>query len=581
MRVTDLFRNQHIEIRRLFDTVLLGVVGAGAALLFGWLLNLCQKLFLVDLAGYVMPPLGNNGSVGTQIIGHHGLWFIPIATTIGGILSGIIVYTFAPEAEGHGTDTVVAAFHRTAGVIRARVAPTKLIASAITIGSGGSAGREGPTALITAGVASIYGGWRKRSEEDRRFLIIVGMAAGLSAVFRSPIGTAIFAIEVLYSSMEFEGSLLIYTMLASVVAYAVNGAFVGFHPMFATPANVQEPGDRAYGWFAVLGVACGLVAAILPSIFYRTRDLFRRIPIPNWIKPGIGGLLVGLLALEWPQILGGGYPWMQLAINGQLVLKITLALVLVKMLALALTVGSGGSGGIFAPSMFVGAMLGSSAAMLTHHQQAGFAVVGMAALFGAAARVPFATLLMVTEMTGGYQLLVPTGLAVMLAVLIQVLLTAKSKYPSMYEAQVPSRAQSAAHYVEDLRSAIATIAARRLAPGTELGTVDVESLLHSGVSLEFGQGHQIFTAVVAKGSPLIGETIGHFTTDLQSQDADVLGAFREAEGMIHTDPSCALKENDRLLLLGPAEIRAALKDKLVFRVSGLTPPPGLQPASTT
>ena len=151
------------------------------------------------------------------------------------------------------------------------------------------------------------------------------MAAGLSAIFRSPIGTAIFAVEVLYSDMEFEGSALLYTMLASVVAFAVNGLFVGWHPLFRVPATLGSSGLADYGWYVLLGVASGLVATTLPVVFYGLRDAFRAIPCLPHIKPALGGLGVGLLALEWPQVLGGGYGWMQQAIDGKLVLQLLLS----------------------------------------------------------------------------------------------------------------------------------------------------------------------------------------------------------------------------------------------------------------
>jgi len=492
-----------------------------------------------------------------------------VSTTLGGLLAGLLVFTFAPEAEGHGTDTVVAAFHRTAGVIRARVAPLKMIASAITIGSGGSAGREGPTALITAGFGSIYGSWFKRSDEDRRFMIIVGMAAGLSAVFRSPIGTAVFAIEVLYGGMEFESSLLIYTMLASVVAYAVNGAVVGLHPMFAVPASMREPGDRAYGWYALLGIACGVLGVVLPVVFYKMRDLFRRIPIPQWSKPAVGGLLVGLMALHWPQLLGGGYAWMQLAINGELLLKLAIALALLKIISLSLTVSSGGSGGVFAPALFIGCMLGSATGLLLHLPAAPFAVVGMAALFGAAARVPFATLLMVVEMTGGYQLLVPAGLAVMIAYLVQVLASTPFRHRSLYEAQVHSRAQSAAHYVEDLRNALDVIEKGHVRGQKELGTLDLFALLQTGIGLEIGDGKELTTAIVAPQSKLSGMTVNAMTEKFEAGKWDIMAIFREGEGVVSPSPDLVLKDNDRLLLLASPEVRHNLVEHGVLRSSGL------------
>lgn len=424
----------------LVASVMLGTVGALAARLFMWALRICQHFFLISLAGYIPPGLPEERGILRQTIGPHGLWLIPVSTTLGGLLSGFLVYSFAPEAEGHGTDAVVKAYHRAAGFIRARVAPLKLVASAITIGSGGAAGREGPIALIGAGVGSICATLARRNEEERRILTLVGMAGGLSAIFRSPIGAAFFATEVLYGNMEFEGGALLYTMLASVTAYAINGLFVGWQPLFDFAANQRGLTAAGYAWLLVLGAASGIIATLLPVVFYKTRDAFHALPFPRALNPAIGGLGVGLLALKFPQILGGGYGWIQEAMQGGVVTHLLIVLVFAKIAALALTVSSGGSGGVFAPTLFVGAMLGGFCASLFHLPSDLFAVLGMAATFGAAAHVPIASLLMVTEMTGAYHFLPLAAFTVLLSYLVQTRLTASFKYKSLYEAQVPGLA---------------------------------------------------------------------------------------------------------------------------------------------
>ena len=304
--------------RLLLDSLVLGIIGGLSAQLFIWMLRLAFRIFLFSLAGYHPPGLHEEGGVLREVIGAHGLWLIPLSTTIGGLLSGALVYGLAPETEGHGTDTVVKALHWTGGAIRARVAPVKMLASAITIGSGGSAGREGPTALIAAGFGSVYAKLLHRSEYERRLVVLMGMSAGLSAIFRSPIGTAIFAVEVLYGGMDFEAGALIYCMLAAIVAYAVNGWFVGWQPLFQVPSHLYAAGLAHYGWYVALGGASGILASLLPEVFYRFRDLFAALPIPAWTKPGVGGLLLGVLALRLPQVLGGGYGWIQEAIDGRL-----------------------------------------------------------------------------------------------------------------------------------------------------------------------------------------------------------------------------------------------------------------------
>ena len=553
-----------VELRRVMDALVLGVVGGLAAQAFEWMLRICGHLFLYGIAGYMAPLISDaGGGLQGQIIGRHGLWLIPISTTLGGLISGILVFTFAPEAEGHGTDTVVNAFHRAKGMIRARVAPLKMVASAITIGSGGSAGREGPTALITAGFGSIYASVFHRTDQERRFLIIVGMAAGLSAVFRSPLGTAIFAIEVLYSAMEFESRLLIYTMLASVVAYAVNGIFVGLHPLFSIPASVMEPNYHRYPWYALLGIGGGVVGTVLPMVFYKVRDGFHAIPCPRIFKPAIGGLLVGLIALKWPQVLGGGYGWMQMAILGKLTLGLLATLLGLKILALAFTVGSGGSGGVFAPSLFVGAMLGGTVAAVFHQPAAPFVIVGMAALFAAAARVPVATLLMVCEMTGGYQLLVPAGLAVALAFLMQNWLSQGLKYRSLYEAQVPTPAQSPAHYVEELNAAFELIRAHQLKQPSLVHELDMAALMQSGIAVTLSAGEQMFMGEVRKGSPLAGQTIEQVCGEYEGDALKVLAIFREEEVLL-PHGSSKLQEHDRVLMVSSPETKGQLEKSLAF-----------------
>lgn len=493
--------------RLIFEAFVLGVVGALSAQVFRFMLQISQSFFLGWLAGYQPPRLPEaSGELTQQVIGVHGLWLIPIATTLGGLLSGIIVYTLAPETEGHGTDAVVKAFHRAGGFIRARVAPVKMLASAITIGSGGSAGREGPTALISAGFASIYATFTHRSDEERRLLVLMGMAAGLSAIFRSPIGTAIFAIEVLYRDIEFEAGALLYTMLGSVVAYAIDGLFVGWQPLFYVP-GLSVPDFLDYLWYIVLGVLGGLVATLLPAAFYGLRDTFNTLPLPPHIKPAIGGLGVGLLALVLPQVLGGGYGWILEAINGHLTLKLMLFLIFAKILAFALTVSSGGSGGVFAPSLFVGAMLGGFMGQLFHQPPAPFVIVGMATVFAGAARVPIATLLMVVEMTGGYTLLVPAALAVMISYLVQGTLSSRLKYNSLYEAQVPSRADSPAHHLEHVRTALRLLGQYQISVPPTISHLDLYSLLASGIPVDLPDGKQLHVGVLKSESPWVNKTI--------------------------------------------------------------------------
>jgi chloride channel protein, CIC family len=550
------------EPRLVAETVVLGVVGALAAQLFTEALRLCEHFFLMWLAGYHPPGLPQDGGTLKQVIGPHGLWLVPLATTLGGLLSGFLVYTWAPEAEGHGTDTVVKAFHRASGFIRARVAPLKLVASAITIGSGGSAGREGPTALIGAGVGSLYATLRHRTDEEREILLLAGMAAGLSAIFRSPIGAAFFAIEVLYSSMEFEARGLLYTMLASVVAYAVNGLFVGWQPLFYFPTASANVRALDYAWLGVLGTAGGLVATLLPVVFYRVRDLFRALPLPAALNPAIGGLGVGLIALKFPHVLGGGYGWIQEAIDGRLALKLLLVLLFLKIVAFALTVSSGGSGGVFAPTLFVGAMLGGSVASVAHLPTAMFVVLGMMTVFGAAARVPIASLLMVTEMTGGYRLLAPAAFAVLLSYLVQTQLSAHLKYTSLYEAQVPGRAQSPARYVENVQLALQLLSTRPIPNAAAIGHLDLVSLLDSGLPVKMPGRKELSVGVLRPESSFVGKTVKACYEAAAGASLAVIAILRNGEVLLPQGDT-VLQENDRLLIIGSSKARNRIAEHFV------------------
>ncbi len=546
--------------RLIVDSILLGLAGAAAAQVFTFLLRAASGLFLGRIAGYSPPGLPGEGGVLQQVIGAHGLWLIPISTALGGLVVGIIITWLAPEAEGHGTDTAVRAFHRENGFLRGRVAPVKAVASAITIGSGGAAGREGPIALIAAGVGAWYADITKRDDEERRLLLTVGMAAGLSAIFRSPVGTALFAIEVLYAEMEFEFGALIYTMLASIVAYAVNGLFTGWQPLFRFPPYTGLPHVYDYGWYVVLGVACGLLATLVPVIFYGARAGFRRLPVPVWLKPGIGGLLLGLIALLYPEVLGGGYGWIQQAINGQLVMGTLAVLIFAKMIAMALSVSSGGSGGVFAPTLFSGAMLGAFLAAVLHQPAGPMAVVGMAALFAGAANVPLATLMMVTEMTGGYTLLVPAALAVFISYLVHVWLSARVPYPSLYEAQVPTRADSPALHTEHLNIALRLLEHRGLLNPEEIGSLNLLSLLRSGIPVTLPGGRHITVGVLKEESGLVGLTVADAMKRLGT-DAELIALLR-GERMRPPRGESQLEGGDRLILLATDEVRDNLSEDL-------------------
>lgn len=542
-------RRQH---QLVLDSVIIGLAGALSAQIFSFLLHWSSTLFMA-VAHYQPPGMPNEGGVLMQFVGPYGLWLIPITTTIGGLMVGLISYKFLKEDEILGTDDIaIRAFHHDGGKLRVSVPFIKAITSAITIGSGSSAGREGPTAFLGAGFASIYANLFHRPPEERRFLILMGMAAGLAAIFRSPVGSAFFAIEVLYASMEFEAAALLYTMLAAIVAYSVNGIFVGFDPLFIVPA-MDMPQFTDYFWYILLGLVAGVVAAAFPSIFFYTRDAFKAIPIPSYLKPALGGLLVGVMALWLPQIISGGYGWMQLAINGNLALTTLALLVVGKMIATSLTLASGGSGGIFAPGLFVGAMVGGTMASLFHLNSAAFVVVGMAAVFAGASHVPIATLLMVTELTGGYHLLVAAALAVSISYIVQVILTSRLKYKTLYDAQVPGREDSPAHHGDYLKAALHILRNHQISLSHEKESMDLERLLETGLPVDLSDNMQLRLARLEDDSPMSFQPVRQLVQELPEDlknEVRVAAIVRDRHTLVPYG-DLIMKPGDRVMIIAP------------------------------
>lgn len=543
--------------RLLIFSVVIGIVGGLGAQVFIWLLELAHDLLLGGIAQYSPPGIPSEGGSPHEEIGPRGLWLVPLATTLGGLLSGLIVFRFAPEAEGHGTDSAVRAYHHQQGQIRTRVPLVKALSAAITIGSGGAAGREGPGVQISAGFGSVFARLVGCTVEERRILMLAGVAAGLSAMFRSPLGAAVLAVEVLYRSMQFEGGALLYTMIAAVVGYAVNGAFVGYEPIFDVDPGLRFRGFQELGWYALLGLGTGVFAAGLPWVFYRTREIFKRLPGPRVLQPTLGGLLVGLIGMAFPQILAGGYGWMQRAIDGELSLGLLLVLPVLMSLAMSLTVSSGGSGGIFAPTLYIGTCLG--AALATGVNQvapdvalpvAAFAVVGMAALFSGAGRTPMATLFMVVEMTGGYGLMVPAMLATTLSFIVQVGLTRRARFPSLYEAQVQGLGDSPVHHDEYVHKVVELIHAGRARMPKEATPVRLEELLRMGTAIPVeGTGRSIVLAEVREGAPAAGVALRDRPL---GGEISILSILRKEEVVV-PGPDVAVEAGDRIIALLSAE----------------------------
>lgn len=390
-------------------------------------------------------------------------------------------------------------------------------------------------------------------------LLLVGAAAGISAIFRSPIGAALFVVEVLYADMEFEASALLYATLAAVIAYALAGLVNGFGPLFAVPLPIAPLTNKlSYVWYGVLGVASGALATALPVVFYRVRDGFRALPVHATLKPAIGGFLTGVMAMFLPQLIGGGYGWIQRAIDGQLTLGILLVLAIAKIVAMSFTVASGGSGGVFAPSLYVGAMLGGACAAAAGLPAAPFVVVGMAAVFAGSAHVPFAAMMMVVEMTGGYALLVPAALAVSLSYLVQHRLSAALRYRSLYEAQVASRGDSPAHHTAHLGIALQILRDHKVSNLRHLGELDLVGLLRSGVEVDLAQGQRLMVGVLRADSAYAGTTIGASGRALAGDGTNIIALLR-GEHMIAPRADTVLTPGDRIILVAAGDGLANLR----------------------
>jgi CIC family chloride channel protein len=347
-------------------------------------------------------------------------WYYRVAVpAIGGLIVGPLVYFFAREAKGHGVPEVMEAVALKGGVIRKRVVVVKSLASAISISTGGSVGREGPIVQIGSAIGSVLGQYMKVSADRMRTLVGCGAAAGIAATFNAPIAGSMFALEVILG--EFGLATFSPIVISSVVATAVSRAFLGDIPAFIVPAY-----ELVSAWelpmYLVLGIFCAVVGVTFTKTLYRIEDLFDGIKFPEYLKGIVGGLILGMASLVFPQILGVGYGAIDMALMQKMAWWLLLVLVVVKILATSVTIGSGGSGGIFAPSLFLGAMAGGFFGAVVHQlfpnitaSPGAYSIVGMGAVVSATTHGPLAAILILFEMTGDYKIILPLMLACIIA----------------------------------------------------------------------------------------------------------------------------------------------------------------------
>ena len=411
--------------RALVLCALTGLAAGLAAAGFYWLLE-AGRYLLLERLGHYSPPLAA-GEVALFPAAPHASplrWVLFLLPSAGGLLSALLVKLFAPSAGGHGTDAAIHAYHRNEGRIPFAVIPVKALASALVIGSGGSAGCEGPVTQIGAGCGSALAGLLKLDATERRILMAAGLAAGVGAIFRAPLAGAIFAAEIFYSGLDIEYEVMMPSLVASTIAYTVFALFFGWQPLFRmTPYDFDAPLKLVPYLALALVVAFG--AKLYIHVFRRTEAWCRNLPqVPTWLKPAIGGLLTGLIGFFLPEVLGSGYGLIQqaLAVGSPLAeqfgspsFTMLWLIFFGKILATSFTVGSGGSGGVFGPALVAGSALGAATGLtlmrvlpaLDLHPGA-FALVGMAGFLASCVRVPIAAIIMVSEITGNHELLLPT-----------------------------------------------------------------------------------------------------------------------------------------------------------------------------
>ncbi|MFQ5839481.1 MAG: chloride channel protein [Candidatus Methylomirabilales bacterium] len=383
--------------------ILAVVVGIGAGLgayLFRLLLWWSQWVFLGTDASLV--PL-------------RGAYRVLIAPTLGGMIVGPLIYFFAREAKGHGVPEVMLAVAEQEGKIRPRVALVKILASSLSIGSGGSVGREGPIVQIGSALGSSIGQLLNVPSHLIQTLVACGAAGGISATFNAPIAGTIFALEVILR--DFSARAFSLVVLSSVAAAAISRALLGNFPAFQVPKYALESAWEL-GLYVLLGIVAAVVGKLFVIVLYKSEDIFDSSRLPEYVKPVVGGLCIGGLGFFFPHVMGVGYETIEAALVGKLGVTLVLILLILKILATSITIGSGGSGGIFAPSLFMGAMLGQAYGSLANlllpavtAPPGAYALVGMGAVFAGAAQAPITSILILFEMTGDYRIILPLMIA--------------------------------------------------------------------------------------------------------------------------------------------------------------------------
>jgi len=508
--------------RMMFLCLVVGVIAGVGAIAFYWMLEGAHYLFLEQLAGYHPPPPAGEVSILPESTVPFRRWVLLVLPALGGLVSGILVYAFAPEAAGHGTDAAIESYHLKGGAVRGVSIPiVKTIASAITIGTGGSAGREGPIAQIGSAMGSIMATRLGLSTAERRVLMSAGMAAGIGAIFHAPLAAAIFSAEILYKDMDLEHEVLVPSFISSIVAYSIFAVKYGWNPVFQTPDFVFEDPLQLLPYLALAGVvAAG--AILYTRVFYSVHDGFSKLKVPNHIKPAMGGVIVGVIGFWVPGALGAGYGVIQDAFTSNIAISTLLLIALAKVMTTSFTVGSGGSGGVFGPALVIGGALGGVVGQIAQKWLPGmdidpgaFVVVGMAGFFAGAANCPISTLIMVSEMTGNYHLLVPSMLVCIASYLL-------SRRATLYATQLQNRMESPSKMGNMMSAVLGKLTVKRSIELVHEGTEEKFVKLPENMNLRaivhhLGESDQTSFPVIDPNGKLVGavgwDDIRHVLSD--------------------------------------------------------------------
>ena len=409
-----------------------------------------DQIFMILLA-LIIGVLGGFGAVGIRLLielfsevsfpGSSTLlnnirntpWYqILLVPALGGLIVGPLIHFFAKEAKGHGVPEVMQAILLKGGVIRKRVAFIKALASSISIGTGGSVGREGPIVQIGASIGSTIGQLFNVPGKRIKTLVGCGAAAGIAAAFNAPIAGALFAVEIILMDFGFTqfSPIVISSVMATVISHHFEGNFAAFQvPQYQTTSAYELI------LYALLGILSGLISFLFIKILYFSEDTVDKIKFPEYLKPAIGGLLIGATALIFPEIMGVGYNSINDALHGRIVGFLAFYLIFIKIFATSLTLSSGGSGGIFAPSLFIGAMLGAVFGDLANqifpniHLHAGaYALVAMGGLVAGTTRGPITAIIMIFELTNDYRIILPLMITGIISTVISSKLSSESIY---------------------------------------------------------------------------------------------------------------------------------------------------------